>query len=279
MKDLKVRNMKLNPKFCLTLASAALLSLSACSQAAQVPEKQEQSSKIQQDKSNQGKSQANIKLSGEQANNDSKMVSPMSQKGVHVVADPDSTLVLVNKHFKLPDHYVPRQLVYPNVPFITSQRSEKFKMRKVAADALEKMFAAAKKDGISLAGVSAYRSFALQTVLFNNYARQDGVKKALTYCASPGTSEHETGLAIDVSGTSGMYAATEAFAKTAQAKWLAEHAQNYGFIIRYPKGKEKVTGYEYEAWHIRYVGVQAAKTITKNKLALEEYLRVVPVTK
>lgn len=204
-------------------------------------------------------------------------LSPMDQKGIHVVADPASILVLVNKHFKLPENYVPRSLVYPNVPFL-SGRTEKAKMRRVAAKALERMFAAAEKDGIHLAGVSAYRSHRSQVMLFERYAAIDGEKKALTYSALPGTSEHETGLAIDVSGLNGKYAATPAFAGTPEAVWLKDHAQDYGYIIRYPKGKEAVTGYEYEAWHLRYVGLPVAKGIKGRHLVLEEYLSTVPVT-
>ncbi|GGL64446.1 M15 family metallopeptidase [Sporolactobacillus putidus] len=206
-----------------------------------------------------------------------KTVSSLNREDVHIVANPDSTLVLVNKFFKLPDNYVPKQLVYPDVPFITGDKSETAKMRPAAAKALETMFAAAQKDGIQLAGVSAYRSYASQTVLFNTYVKEDGEKKALTYSARPGTSEHETGLAIDVSGISGQYAASPAFATTPEAAWLAAHAPDYGFIIRYPKGKESVTGYEYEAWHLRYVGLPVSKKIAERGLTLEEYLSDVSV--
>lgn len=205
-------------------------------------------------------------------------VSAMNQKSVHVVANPDSTMVLVNKFFKLPDHYQPKQLVSADVPFINGRGSEKTEMRRVAAVALKKMFDAAKRDHVMLAGVSAYRSYKTQTRLFDYYAGIDGEKRALTYSALPGTSEHETGLAIDVSGISGADAATPAFNTTSEAAWLARHARDYGYIIRYPKGKEHVTGYEYESWHLRYVGVKAARTIADRGITLEEYLGNVPVT-
>jgi D-alanyl-D-alanine carboxypeptidase len=205
-------------------------------------------------------------------------VSAMNQKSIHIVANPDSTLVLVNKYFKLPDHYTPKQLVSADVPFISGRGSEKTEMRRVAVVALKKMFDGAKKDHIQLAGVSAYRSHQTQTRLFDYYVGIDGEKRALTYSALPGTSEHETGLAIDVSGISGDAAATTAFNNTPEAGWLARHARDYGFIIRYPKGKEQVTGYEYESWHLRYVGVKAAQTIAGKGQALEEYLGDVPVS-
>ncbi|MCL1632149.1 M15 family metallopeptidase [Sporolactobacillus sp. CPB3-1] len=208
-----------------------------------------------------------------------KTVSAIQQNSIHVVADPESNLVLVNKYFKLPDDYVPKDLVDLDVPFIFSGKSEKKKMRAAAAQPLKALFAAAHNDGIELAGVSAYRSHKTQVALFRYYEQRDGASKARTYSAYPGTSEHETGLAIDVSGIKGKDAATQAFNHTPEAAWLAQHAQDFGFIVRYPKGKEEITGYEYEAWHLRYVGVSAAKKITASNETLEEYLREVPVSK
>jgi D-alanyl-D-alanine carboxypeptidase len=192
---------------------------------------------------------------------------------------PDSITVLVNKQFALPDNYEPNDLVYPDVPFLFKEKIEKRKMRKVAAGALERLFAAASKDGVKLAGVSAFRSYATQKTLFDNYVKKDGLIKARTYSALPGTSEHETGLAIDISGISGKCAAESCFAGTKEAVWLDKHAPEYGFIIRYPKGKEPITGYEYEPWHIRYVGTQIAAEIAKKGITLEEYYNAVPVAK
>ncbi|MCK9910614.1 M15 family metallopeptidase, partial [Microbacteriaceae bacterium K1510] len=145
---------------------------------------------------------------------------------------------MVNKRFGLPENYRPVDLVYPNVPFILPQKSEKRMMRKEAAVALVKLFAGAKKDGIFLSGVSAYRSHATQKALFAHYVEKDGVDKARTYSAVPGTSEHETGLAIDLTGKDGKCAAEDCFAGSEEALWLAKYAPDYGFIIRYPEGKE-----------------------------------------
>ncbi|WP_442604245.1 M15 family metallopeptidase [Paenibacillus sp. KN14-4R] len=194
-------------------------------------------------------------------------------------ADPQAITVLVNKQFALPDNYEPKDLVYPSVPFTFNEKIEKRMMRKEAAGALEQMFAGAKKDGISLAGVSAYRSHKTQVTLFNNYVKKDGEAKAKTYSAVPGHSEHETGLAIDVSGSDGKCAAENCFGDTKEAKWLAVHAHEYGFIIRYPKGKESITGYQYEPWHLRYVGKKLAADVAKNGKTLEEVLQAVPVAK
>ncbi|WP_405080284.1 D-alanyl-D-alanine carboxypeptidase family protein [Paenibacillus chitinolyticus] len=196
-----------------------------------------------------------------------------------VAAKPESMTVLVNKQFKLPDTYKPSDLVYPDVNFVFAEKIEKRMMRKEAAGALENMFAAAKKDGTPLAGVSAYRSHSTQTTLFNRYVQKDGEAAAKKYSAVPGHSEHETGLAIDVTGSTGKCAAEDCFGGTPEAKWLEDHAHEYGFIIRYPKGKESVTGYQYEPWHLRYVGTQMAKDIKTKNTTMEEYLNAVPVAK
>ncbi|RTE09324.1 M15 family metallopeptidase [Paenibacillus whitsoniae] len=207
--------------------------------------------------------------------------TPAGTKGdaVQVVANPASVTVLVNKQNALPSSYEPNDLVYPNVPFTFNEKIEKRKMRQVAATAIEKLFAGAEKDGIHLAGVSAYRSYATQKSVFERYVSMDGEEKAKTYSAVPGTSEHETGLAIDVTGSNGKCAAEDCFGGTKEAVWLEKHAYEYGFIIRYPKGKEAITGYQYEPWHIRYVGNDIAKEIQTKNVTLEEYFRTVPVAK
>ena len=196
---------------------------------------------------------------------------------IQVVSQPASIPVLVNKQNKLPDNYNPSDLVTTSIPFISTATSEKRKMRTEAAAALAKLFAGAKQQGVTLLGVSAYRSHATQTTLFNYYVKVDGYEKARSYSALPGTSEHETGLAIDVTGGNGKCAADDCFGGTIEAKWLQAHAADYGFIIRYPKGKDSITGYKYEPWHIRYVGPTIAKEIMSRGITLEEYYHVVPV--
>jgi D-alanyl-D-alanine carboxypeptidase len=207
------------------------------------------------------------------------MNSKNEKSSVSVVANPSAIPVLVNKVNKLPDSYRPSDLVYPNISFIFNEKVEKRKMRSIAARAIEKLFLGAKQDGVSLLGVSAYRSYEEQRALFNHYVSMDGIKAAKTYSAVPGTSEHETGLAIDVTGGDGKCAAEDCFAGTAAAKWLEKHADEYGFIIRYPKGKDDITGYQYEPWHLRYVGKTVAQEIMSQKITLEEYLETIQVTK
>jgi len=197
---------------------------------------------------------------------------------IAAASDVNSVAVLVNKEFALPDDYNPSDLVYPNVRFTFKEKIEKRMMRSEAAKALENLFDGAEKDGIYLAGVSAYRSHKTQTALFNRYVERDGEEKAKTYSAVPGHSEHETGLAIDVSGSDGKCAAEDCFGDTKEAEWLAKHASEYGFIIRYPEGKDSITGYKYEPWHIRYVGVDIATEIADRGITLEEYYGSIPVT-
>ncbi|MNI01056.1 D-alanyl-D-alanine carboxypeptidase [compost metagenome] len=198
---------------------------------------------------------------------------------VQAVAKPDSITALVNKKLVLSENYEPNDLVYPDVLFTFKEKIEKRKMRKEAAEALKQLFDGAKEDGIHLAGVSAYRSYSTQKTLFNNYVKKDGLEKAKTYSAVPGQSEHQTGLSIDVTGSDGKCAVQDCFGGTKEAVWLAKHSAEYGFIIRYPEGKESITGYQYEPWHIRYVGTSVSKEIAAKNITMEEYYNAVPVTK
>lgn len=202
----------------------------------------------------------------------------VQNEGIQVVSAPESIPVLVNKHNKLPDTYEPADLVYTDIPFVFQEMTDKRKLRAEAAAAINNLFAAANSQGISLLGVSGYRSHATQTSLFNYYVKKDGYEKARTYSALPGTSEHETGLAIDVTGGDGKCPAQDCFGGTPEANWLQEHAAEFGFIIRYPQGKEAITGYKYEPWHLRYVGKEIALEIMDKGITLEEYFGAVPVS-
>ncbi|WP_225442679.1 M15 family metallopeptidase [Paenibacillus lycopersici] len=194
------------------------------------------------------------------------------KKTIAYVTNPTSTLVLVNKKRELDSGYVPPDLVKAPVEFSFSGDSPKQQMRKVAAEALGKLFAGAKEDGIELKAVSGYRSYASQQSIFNAYAKTHGAKEANTFSAHPGQSEHQTGLAMDVSSSSVHYGLEQSYGGTKEGKWLAAHAAEYGFIIRYEKEHEDETGYMYEPWHLRYVGVTVAKEIAQLGLTLEAYL-------
>ncbi|MEF3309951.1 M15 family metallopeptidase [Paenibacillus sp. GYB004] len=213
------------------------------------------------------------KPGGNNAAGDKSSAGNGDPKAVQVVAKPADVAVLVNKTYRLPDNYKPTDLVEPDIPFIFKEKSDKRLMRKEAAGALEKLVAAAKKDSISLAGVSGFRTQATQKTLFDNYVKKDGEEAARKYSAVPGHSEHQTGLAMDISGSDGKCAASDCFADTKEAKWLAKNAAEHGFIIRYPKGKESITGYQYEPWHLRYVGTKIAKDIADKGITLEEYMQ------
>lgn len=187
---------------------------------------------------------------------------------------PDSITVLVNRAYLLPDDYVPAQLVVPNVKFNFTYLSDKRKLRKVAADALEKLFEAAEKEQVILYGVSGYRSYARQKQIYDRNIAIRGQAATDAVSAQPGSSEHQTGLTIDVSAQSVNYRLDQSFGDTKEGKWLAKHAHEYGFVIRYPLGKTEVTGYSYEPWHIRYLGKKVATYLYDHNLTLEEYYGV-----
>ncbi len=187
-----------------------------------------------------------------------------------VVTNPESNLVLVNKHRKLPDGYTPEDLTRPNVPFTSPKDKEKTLLRKDAADALENMFEAAKKEGLELTAVSGYRSYKRQKSLHDTYVRRQGKAEADSVSAIPGTSEHQTGLAMDISSKSAKFQLEPIFGETNEGKWVAKHAHEFGFVIRYLEDKTETTEYSYEPWHLRYVGNPYATYIYKHHLTLEE---------
>ncbi len=189
---------------------------------------------------------------------------------------PDSIMVFVNKEYPLPKDYVPDNLVMPDIRFYSYDVPDKRYMRKEAAKALEDMFNAAAEDGITLYGVSGYRSYARQREIYNNNVLARGKDETNKVSASPGHSEHQTGLAIDISSADLRGTLSEEFGSSKEGLWVAAHCAKYGFIIRYPKDKEHITGYSYEPWHIRYVGKKNAKRITKAGVTLEEYYGYTP---
>lgn len=184
-----------------------------------------------------------------------------------------SVQAVVNKESGLPEDYKPEDLVVPNVPFSFSGTLEKSYLRKEAAEALERLFDLAKKEGIQLNAVSGFRSYDYQKKLYANNVKRKGQEHTDRFSAKPGHSEHQTGLTMDVSSKSANNELELVFAHTKEGKWLKENAHRAGFIIRYPKGKESITGYAYEPWHIRYVG-DIAESIYKEKLTLEEYMNL-----
>ena len=131
-----------------------------------------------------------------------------------------------------------------------------------------KMTSDASKQGLYIYFASGFRSYEYQSQIYNNYVARDGQAVADTYSARPGHSEHQSGLAIDVNSID------DSFALTPEAKWLADHCHEYGFILRYPQGKEDITGYQYESWHVRYVGTDLSYAIRNSGLTMEEYFGI-----
>lgn len=198
---------------------------------------------------------------------------PKFDKTANSISDPASLWVVVNKLRPLePKTYVPADLVVPNVPLRANITSDEKYMRSDSAAALEKMFTTAKQAGISLNIQSGYRSYNFQVGLYNSYVRQNGQTAADTFSARPGYSEHQTGLAVDVGTVRGVCEVDQCFGDTPEGQWVAANAYLYGFIVRYPKGMDNITGYEYEPWHLRYVGVSLSTEMHKGGIqTLEQF--------
>lgn len=175
-----------------------------------------------------------------------KTYEVVNKDGVYYIED----LLIVNKTYSLPEDYNPGGLTDEYM------------------DAFYQMQAQAELDGIELWIQSGYRSYYTQEAIYNNYVSMDGVERADTYSSRPGHSEHQSGLAADINNPD------ESFNGTAAAEWLKNNCYKYGFIIRFPEGKEDSTGYIYESWHLRYVGEEWARKITESGKSLEEYFGI-----
>ncbi len=188
-----------------------------------------------------------------------------------IITNPNEYDAVVNKERHLSSSYKPSDLVKPNIDFMQSNESVMY-LRKDAAKALEELCKAAQSSGYKFYGVSGFRSYSLQVDVYkDNIAQYGNEEDANFYSAKPGESEHQLGLSMDVSTKEVNYQLVESLGDTPAGKWLEENCYKYGFIIRFPENKEKITGYSYEPWHIRYVGKDLAKIIHDNNLTLEEY--------
>jgi D-alanyl-D-alanine carboxypeptidase len=181
--------------------------------------------------------------------------------------------VLVNKQNALADWDIPDDLVEAHIPFVGEQDLPRRLLRRTAARAAERMFDAARADGLQLSAVSAFRSYSVQDAVFRRTVNDYGgdAQAANFGSALPGQSEHQTGLALDITSASIGYRLDAGFGQTPEGLWLQKNASRYGFILRYPQGKESVTRYKYEPWHWRYVGRQAAEEMLRSGSVLEEY--------
>lgn len=166
-------------------------------------------------------------------------------------------VLIVNKQISLPSTYNPGE-------------------NPAARTALDQLLAAGNEvNGLQFVVRSGYRSYQEQEALYNSYVARDGQVAADTYSAQAGHSEHQTGLAFDIGSVASTNDFTISFGTTPEGAWLKQHAHEYGFIIRYPEGKEKITGYQYEPWHIRYVGKSLAEKLYRSHQTLEEYFKLV----
>lgn len=201
----------------------------------------------------------NEQKSSKNTQQDSAATVDAVEASKYTIDNQSSIYYVVNKKRPLPRNFVPSNLVFIGG---TQLRSD-------TADALNNLLAGAKKEGINLHLLSGYRSYPYQERVYSGYVKTDGQAKADTYSARPGHSEHQTGLAVDLgSGTCNLQAC---FGETKGGKWLNEHAHEFGFIIRYQKGKENVTGYQYEPWHLRYVGTDLASELYKSGQTMEQF--------
>jgi D-alanyl-D-alanine carboxypeptidase len=196
-------------------------------------------------------------------------VVPTFDRAAHSIDDPASIWVVVNKRRPLnPLNYVPADLVDVPVPHTYSPQ-----LRKEASDGVVALFNAASTEaGLALASNSAYRSYDIQVDLYNRDVAEHGQAAADLSTARPGTSEHQTGLTIDIGAVSRNCSLNACFGETPEGQWLAANAWRFGFLLRYPADKTAVTGYEFEPWHYRYIGVDLATEMHNTGVTtLEEF--------
>ncbi|MDO4963669.1 MAG: M15 family metallopeptidase, partial [bacterium] len=172
---------------------------------------------------------------------------------------------LVNKYFYLDEKYIPEDIVSVDKNYTVYNA----KINKTVYDNFMKLANDAKDENLTIKITTGYRDYNFQNTLYNNYVKADGVINADKYSARPGYSEHQLGYSVDL--TNAKNVSFDEFEDTEEFRWLKDNAYKYGFILRYPKDKEYITGYIYEAWHYRYVGVDIASYIYKNDITYEEY--------
>ena len=229
---------------------------------------------VTDEKEEEKKTEKNSDTSAETAKNQVKPAEDKSIRGIPDAIDTRTTddgdlLVVVNKYHAVSNNYTPKNLVTIDDKYGTWKNMQ---LKAEAYDAYVKLYNDAKAQGFDLKLCSTMRSYETQRTLYNNAVKNKGKEVANIRSAYPGRSEHHTGLAIDVTSASMGWGLKQDFADYPDGKWINEHCQEYGFIIRYPKGKTDITGYDYEPWHLRYVGVEAATYIMENDLTLEEYV-------
>lgn len=217
------------------------------------------------DSSNSGNDNNSSDYSGSQyADSQSVSSKGFSIKTINGITYVDGVLI-ANKTYSLPSDFIPQD---PEVP-VTSQRSTT-SLDRTLMSAWRTMQADASSQGLNIYIASAYRSYSYQVNLYNSYVARDGKAAADTYSSRPGNSEHQTGLCFDLNSID------DSFGDTAEGRWVNDNCYKYGFCIRFPKGKDAYTGYQYESWHLRYVGKDLAEKLYNNGnwISLEEYFGI-----
>jgi zinc D-Ala-D-Ala carboxypeptidase len=183
---------------------------------------------------------------------------------------PDTIWTIVSKSYPISEDYIPSNLQIPDVPTRIDKSTEERSVRSDILNPIKTMFDSAKAAGHNLMIGSGYRSAAMQKVYYDNLTNSVGEIAANQAIAKPGQSEHQTGLAVDISTLSRTCYLDECFATTADGLWLADNSYKFGFILRYPEGMETITGYQYEPWHFRYVGIDLATAIHDSRLTFDQ---------
>ena len=185
-------------------------------------------------------------------------------KNINIIKNGNNNLVLVNKNNKLNNNFIPNNLVLIDLKYSIKDKY----VKDIVLINFKKLHKKASSLGYKIIITSSYRSYYYQEKLYQYYKKTKGLKYADNCSARSGHSEHQTGLSIDVMGSNLDY---NLFDQTKEFNWMKDNSYKYGFILRYPKNKEKITGFKYEPWHYRYVGKKVAKIIYKKKITLEEY--------
>lgn len=192
-------------------------------------------------------------------------------KSQHSIDEPGGLWWIVNKKRPIPEGYVPANLVTPNIKLRWQGAAESMQVSNTIAPSLEEMHRAMTAAGFDTMLISGYRSVQTQAELYNNYVAQSGQEEADRLSAKPGTSEHQTGLVVDLGRADSTCELEQCFGDLPEGKWLAEHAHEYGFIVRYPQDKERIVGYMYEPWHLRFVGKELASELRAKQQTMEEF--------
>ena len=223
------------------------------------------------DKNKVGKYKLKAKSTDESGNTSEKefIIEVYSDPGLAGVPEDTGNILiyLSKKEGRLARSYVPKNLV-------NLGKYGRGSVKDIVLEAYKGLYEDAKKAGIDYYIVSAYRGYELQEELFEHYTKTKGLEWAEKSSARPGTSEHQTGLTMDVTTGNLGFTLNQAMGDMKEGIWLAENAHRYGFIIRYPKGKTDITGFKYEPWHLRYLGIDVATEIYEKDITFDEYVKL-----